>query len=270
VASLPKITERISESIAIGVVTNGDRIELQAILFEIPAPSEHGAHVKNVTFYRCLFTHQMIIGATFQGCTFMECQFNGARIKDCEFHQCKIIESCFYKSSISGTYLDPSSFVFSYRWYTKWANVNAWWYQALYRNAKDTHQERFARLADERFQFYRRYEYILGKKKQPRLFFLSLVYDFLLGYGYGVLNVLVFTCIFIAIFAFFMQQNTSPAATSIIDHIYFAVVSFTTVGYGDVTPKHERAALAITTGFLFLSFVWGAIVTAVLVKRLVK
>jgi hypothetical protein len=130
--------------------------------------------------------------------------------------------------------------------------------------------------ADREYQFYRRYEYLNGRKKKPFKFFIGWLYGDLLGYGYGVFNSLISTCVFISLFAAFMQNRTSHSnlhqlePVSFVEHIYFAVVSFTTVGYGEVTVIHSNLALVITTLFLFLSFVWGSLVTAVIVKRLVQ
>lgn len=269
-AGLPRIEETISETIDVVDIPNGAAVDLQEVLFETASLSAHGVHVKNVIFRKCLFTRKTITAVKFQGCAFHECQFNGASIQKCEFHQCTFSECCFYKTQVSGTYLDPASFRFSSKWHRKWANVNAWWYQALYRNAKDIHQEHFAMVADRSFQFYRRYEYLFGKKKRPFRFLASLFYDIALGYGYGIWNVSLVTCGLVALFAALMHLRTTPEAAGVIEHIYFAVVSFTTVGYGDVTPIRSTAALVITTAFLFISVVWGSIVTAVIVKRLVK
>ncbi len=178
----------------------------------------------------------------------------------------------FYKTKISGTYLDPKSFHFVSSWYLHWANVNAWWFQSLHRNSMDIHQKDFAMHADRRFRFYRRYEELLGNKKRPFKFLLGLIYDLMLGYGYGITNCLVVTIGLIGLFAYLMAGYTSlPTGVGALEHIYFSIVSFTTVGYGEITPdKKYPVALVITSAFLFLSIVWTAIVSAVVVKRLVN
>lgn len=268
---LPRIEEDIVKKIDVVDIRNDGEVTLHEILFDKDAVTIHGVHVKNVTFTKCLFTNKIIKSVKFQGCTFKHCQFNGVQIEECEFHGCEFIEGCFYKADISNTYLDPASFKFSCKWYYKWANVNAWWYQALYRNSKNLHQENFAMLADKKFQFYRRYEYLLGKRMRPFRFARGLLYDLTLGYGYGVLNALVVTGFVVAAFAFLIQhQTTLGGDAGFIELIYFSVVSFTTVGYGEVRPIIRPLALIITTAFLFFSIVWGSLVTAVIVKRLVK
>ena len=273
---LPRIAEDISKTIKISSIKKDAKVKLAKIDFTGLDDSDHRPSIKNVKFYKCLFSYQTIRNVDFHSCTFNECQFNGAKIDNSEFHQCTFEESNFYKSTISNTYLDPKSFRFSSKWRKHWPNVNAWWFQLLYRNSKDMHQEPFARSADQKYQYYRRYEYINGRKKRPVSFFIGFLYDVFLGYGYGVWKSLISTCVFIFLFATFMQCNTnhnSPGqleSAGFVEHIYFAVVSFTTVGYGEVTPIHSNLALVITTLFLFLSFVWGSLVTAVVVKQLVQ
>lgn len=274
--NLPRITEDISKTIKISCIKKDAVVQLKKIDFAGTDKSGRPVSIKNTKFYKCLFSYEEIRHVNFHSCTFTECQFNGAKIEDCEFHQCVFEESIFYKASIRNTYLDPESFQFSSKWKKHWPNVNAWWFQFLYRNAKDIHQEPFARSADRKYQFYRRYEYLNGRKKRPFRFFIGWLYDVLLGYGYGVLNSLISTCIFIVLFAVFMQSRTNHSnphklePAGFVEQIYFAVVSFTTVGYGEVTAIHSNLALVITTLFLFLSFVWGSLVTAVIVKRLVQ
>lgn len=270
-SGIPKINERISERVDISTVSDGTNYELRLILFDIDR-SIIGKHsIRNVVFRKCIFSQRTISSLTFRSCNFDECMFIGTVIENCEFHNCKIIESNFLKAKISGTYLDPSSFVFSSEWHYKWANINAWWFQVLYRNSMDLHQEAFAMVADKRFQFYRRYEYLFGKRRRPFQFFRSLFYDVFLGYGYGVTNVMIITSLAVVAFAWIMSHNSYLGEKSgIIQSLYFSVVSYTTVGYGDVTPIQTTAALLITTLFLVFSVIWGSLVTAVVVKRLVK
>ncbi|GAA6132240.1 hypothetical protein NBRC116187_26000 [Halopseudomonas sabulinigri] len=101
---------------------------------------------------------------------------------------------------------------------------------------------------------------------------LGLFYDLMLGYGYGITNCLVVTIGFIGLFAYLMMGYTNLSnGAGALEHIYYSIVSFTTVGYGEVTPVQKYPiALVMTSVFLFLSIVWTAIVSAVVVKRLVN
>lgn len=268
---LPKLSTQVTESLDLIAIEKGSEVELKKIEFSEPS-SNSQRRTKDVKFRECLFSHANIAGRNFYGCIFENCIFSGAEISHCEFHQCKFYNCVLYKTSISETYLDPKSFYFSASWHYHWANVNAWWFQSLHRNSMDMHQKDFAMHADRTFRFYRRYEELLGKKKRPLKFLLGLAYDLMLGYGYGVTNCLVVTVGFIGLFAYLMTGYTNlPSGAGALEHIYYSIVSFTTVGYGEVTPEQKYPiALMTTSVFLFLSIVWTAIVSAVVVKRLVN
>jgi|TARA_R110000851_G_scaffold90656_1_gene198024 hypothetical protein len=268
---LPKLSAQVTESIELIDVEKGLMVELKKIEFSEPSNNSQ-RQTKNATFRECLFSHENIAGRNFVACSFENCIFNGANISHCEFHQCSFQNCVLYKTKISDTYLDPKSFHFTASWHYHWANVNAWWFQSLHRNSMNMHQKDFAMHADRRFRFYRRYEELLGNKKRPLKFLLGLAYDMLLGYGYGITNCLVVTIGLIGLFAYLMAGLTNlPIGAGTLEHIYYSIVSFTTVGYGEVTPQQKYpVALVMTSAFLFLSIVWTAIVSAVVVKRLVN
>ncbi|WP_280565046.1 pentapeptide repeat-containing protein [Chromohalobacter sp. 48-RD10] len=268
---LPGLSEKVTESLDLMDVEKEAVVKLKKIEFSEPGNNPR-RHTKDAKFIECLFSHANIVERNFSGCKFENCIFNGAEIFRCEFHQCSFKNCVLYKTRISDTYLDPKSFYFSASWYRHWANVNAWWFQSLHRNSMDIHQKDFAMHADRRFRFYRRYEELLGKKKRPLKFLLGLGYDLVLGYGYGITNCLVVTIGLILLFAYLMAGYTNlPVGAGGIEHIYYSIVSFTTVGYGEVIPEQKHpVALVMTSVFLFLSVVWTAIVSAVVVKRVVN
>lgn len=204
----------------------------------------------------------------FVGCYFIGSKFIGVGIHDCEFREC-----VFFKSQFSSTYIDPDAFVFSCYWRWDRANVNAWLYQGLYKNSRDMHQEEFAMKADRKFQVYKRYEYLRGRKFRPVKYIRSLLYELLTGCGYGIANALVVTSVIIGIFAFLIKNRIGGEMIvdeGFLNAIYFSVVSFTTVGYGDVSTKNEALPIILTMVFLLVSVAWCAVVTAIIVKRIVK
>lgn len=226
--------------------------------------------IKNKKFVRCVFSHKVIENFNFMNCTFDECSFTGAFIVECEFHKCTFDDCSFYKTKISTTYLDPKSFKYSPKWHWDFANINSWFFQVLYRNSLNMHQEEFAMHADKRFQFYRRYEYLRGNNPRPLKFFWNLLFDYILGYGYGILNAAILTFITIISFALLITNHLKDTKGDFWKALYFTVVSFTTVGYGDVTPNFEPWSISLTILFLIASVVWCAVVTAIIVKRIVR
>ncbi|WP_272533250.1 ion channel [Providencia sp. PROV212] len=268
--TLPKIKQQISKQISITNVID-DKIELSIITFPNEEKESRGFQIKNKTFENCIFSKSKINRHTFINCSFINCYFNGTEIIESEFHKCKFFECCFFKANFSATYIDPASFYFSFNWHWYWANVNAWFFQSLYRNSKDMHQEKFAMQADKKFQFYKRYEYLRGQKLQLKKFFLSFLYDYTLGYGYGIKNALTVTLMLITGFAFLIQGHLIKGDNDFFQALYFSIVSFTTVGYGDTTPELNMILpMSITMAFLIISMIWFAVVTAIIVKRIVK
>lgn len=124
--------------------------------------------------------------------------------------------------------------------------------------------------ADKRFQFYRRYEYLRGNNPRPLKFFSGFLFDYILGYGYGILNAAILTFITIMSFALLITSHLKDTKGDFWKALYFTVVSFTTVGYGDVTPNFEPWSISLTILFLIASVVWCAVVTAIIVKRIVR
>lgn len=268
--SLPKIEENIEESIQASSIKSNSKIELKKIIFDANPNTNYIANLKNVRFHKCIFSKQKIEKCVFQSCEFIDCQFNGSEINHCQFHECMIIESCFFRASISNTYIDPKSFKFKSDWYVYWPNVNASLFQELYKNSKSIYQDAFAMEADIQFRLYTRYVDLFNKLKISK-YLQGVFYDVFLGSGYGVTNTLVTTVFLITGFSYVIDGHMKPVGEAgYFSSLYFSIVSFTTVGYGDSTPSSDTFAMALTMFFLLLSVVWGAVVTAIVVKRIVK
>lgn len=268
--SKPRISEPVTEELSVNEI--GDLVEISLRKIEFTNSDDISARrpIKNKVFVKCIFAQRTIESYIFNGCSFIECSFNGAKIIGVEFHKCVFSDCIFYKTKFTSTYLDPDSLKFSWKWYWNWANINAWLFQSLYRNSKDMHQEVFAMRADRRFQFYRRYEYLRGQNPRPRKFIFGFLFDWLLGYGYGIKNALFVTLAMVVGFAYIIEDHLKEGGSSFLKALYFSVVSFTTVGFGDVTPELEVLPISITIIFLLFSVAWCAVVTAIIVKRIVK
>lgn len=271
----PRVEEPVIESVSIydldqGKVAGAMRSErLKRVVFDGVRPEGRISRIKNVTFEKCIFNHQEIYSINFYGCIFIDCTFNGAKFKGCEFHKCIVRNCVFYKVSFVDVYVDPRSFKFDWYWRRHFANVNVGLFQAIYKNSKNMHQDSFAMEADKKFLLYKRYEYLFGKERKFGSFLFWQGYNILLGSGYGILNALLFTIIGILGFAWLIEGRLVEK-DGFLAALYFAVVSFTTVGYGDLKPKMELAPLAVTMFFVIVSVIWCSIVTAIVVKRIVK
>lgn len=244
-------------------------VVLKRVMFGDDRPNVRIIRINDAIFEKCIFNHQEIQLINFSNCKFISCEFNGTRFKSNEFHKCTFINTLLYKPTFEDTYLDPKSFQFNLYWLRYFANINVGLFQALYRNSKDMHQDKFAMEADKKFLLYKKYNYLFGKKKKYGSFLFSQGYNVLLGSGYGIVNATVFTALGILLFAWLIDGHLVDQK-GFLEALYFAVVSFTTVGYGDLKPEMQWAPLALTMFFIMTSVIWCAIVTAIAVKRIVK
>ncbi len=229
--------------------------------------------VKKSEFSFCNFSKGELNNITFTRCVFEKCDFTSMEIRKCVFNHCKFIDCTFYKTEFDDVYLDPKTLYFSNGWRKYWPNVNVGLYQSLYKDLRRNYQDDFARVADKNFHFYKRYQGISGGNKRYLEFLISVLYDIFMGCGYGVWN-----CIFVAIivtssYACLMKSllHGDNYEDSFLHQLYYAVVTISTVGYGDYSSvKNGFFPIALTIAFIIFSFAWGAITTAIIVKRVVK
>lgn len=226
--------------------------------------------ISDKLFSKCIFSQKIIANIDFQNCTFKGCAFNNALFLEVEFHNCNFYECHFYKAKFKETYIDPDCLHFSSKWKWHRANVNSGLFQSLYHNSKSMHQENFAMRADRSFQFYRRYQLLYEENPNFKGFLQSLLFDYLLGSGYGIKNSLIITILGILGFAWLLEDKIKPESNNFLEAVYFTVVSLTTAGYGDFSPTHKMLPMLITTCLLLSSVAWCAVVTAIIVKRIVK
>lgn len=215
--------------------------------------------VRDTTFERVSFSKTCISGFIFLDCIFDRCLFIGTTIADCEFHNCKFIHTNTHKISISRTYIDPRNF---HRCLiqSKHQNIGVHLYQCLLSNSRETGQIEFERDAQFLFLRWKRfqdaYEIINWSKRQTtsrfsRKFVLScfqylrrLAWEKIFGSGlrlrYFVVTVLIALTFFSYLNFIFRDRfglmlEGKPVSSS-IEALYYTIISFTTLGYGDVVP----------------------------------
>lgn len=90
----------------------------------------------------------------------------------------------------------------------------------------------------------KRMERLLLKKKGNPAYIPSLIMDILCGYGEKPHRIILSSFLVISLYAllYFLfkalsHSDLSSYKPTIVDYIYFSIVTFTTVGYGDFVPK---------------------------------
>ena len=152
--------------------------------------------------------------------------------------------------------------------------------EEVYRNLRIAHDSQGHGLRAGRF--FRR-EMVMRRMQMPKYSFqrlLSKLIDMFSGYGEQPLRVILFSVTAILVFAVLysllgvrvdgelisMSLNEGFIFNSLrfLESLYFSVVTFTTLGYGDVTPVGVTRLVAATEAFI------GAFTLAMFVVMVVK
>ncbi|TAL33690.1 MAG: hypothetical protein EPN97_09215 [Alphaproteobacteria bacterium] len=94
----------------------------------------------------------------------------------------------------------------------------------------------------------------------------ALLEEIVWGYGERPLRIfataLCLIAFYAAVYYFYASElSMDPSqATRLVNSIYLSVITFTTVGYGDITPKTEHMKLICATEALFGCFTMGLVV----------
>lgn len=109
-------------------------------------------------------------------------------------------------------------------------------------------------------------KYLFPLMKSRFKWFVSLFEFILWGYGERpsriILVALATVTFYSGIYSYFdwLDEKGNPYHLSLLDSSYFSVVTFTTLGYGDITPKTEILKLLAGSEALLGAFTMGLIV----------
>jgi len=208
----------------------------------------------------------------FRNCRFEKCIFSEVQIINCEFHDCYFIDCRFHRLKLFNAYLNPESFVFDHTWAIHWSNINLKLFQEVYRNSKELHQNEFAMSSDIEFNKYRIFWNFNGPGKNRLTSIRLIIYYIFFNFGYGFWNSFLFALILIYIYSAIITNYLSSefSTKGLLSSIYFSIITFTSIGYGDIHSNGETLSLWASIIFALLSFFWCGITTAILIKRVVK
>ena len=246
--------------------------------------------IRNTMFERVSFSKTHISGFTFRNCIFDCCLFIGAVIEDCEFHNYKFILTNTHKISIYRTYIDPTSFRRCLI-QGKHQNIGVHLYQNLLSNSRGTEQIEFER--DVQFFFLRwkrfqdAYEIQNWEKRETtsrfsRKYMLKcfgylrrLTWEKCFGSGlrfrYFVATVAITISSFTMLNYLFREEfglmlEREPVS-SCVEALYYTIISFTTLGYGDIVPTTAIGQIMASAQSL-IGFCLLALLASMLFRRI--
>jgi hypothetical protein len=199
----------------LGISQHLTNLHYSAGILQTP-PTSGRLKIEDKQFSNFSFNHTKFQKVYFFNCKFEDCLFVGAEFDSCEFHNCSFINCNTHKIIIRNTYIDPTSFVDCISRYQH-ANIAVHLFQQLLRNADDTHQAKFSRIAEYNFKKWedRLNIYRLRKKKPTPISFWKFLtlyphrwlYRYTFGYGLRLKNFLLTFVLTFIMFAFVNWHN---------------------------------------------------------------
>jgi hypothetical protein len=138
-------------------IKNGDEIASMQFTPEDLKKATGFRTIEKKTFRNISFSKTRISGLSFEDCRFEDCLFIGTEFVDCEFRHCVFKNSNLYKSSFSGTYVNPDAFLLAID-PSKYANIGVGLFQALSRDLANQNQHAYRAKAEFLFEKWLRYQ----------------------------------------------------------------------------------------------------------------
>lgn len=215
-------------------------------------------------------------------CEFYRCLFIGASFKDCQFIDCRFVETNTSKLRVYRTFLDPRDFDQNFDLIGD-TNIAIGLYHALYKNASEEHQPEHAieslyrmKRAETAHLDSQRNRDRITRRQYLTQKSAHWLYNFVSGYGFRPARVVRLLLLVIGVFSIlnftFDTCIIGPTKNlSVIDSIYFTVVTITTLGFGDITPLTQIGRLFVTfqalAGFVVISLFLAAVASVALRGR---
>lgn len=214
------------------------------------------------------FKDTTFINVSFVYCEFDSCLLLSAKFIDCEFIDCVFKNTNTNKAQFTKTLIDPGYFSKNFDFKND-TNIAADLYHSLYKNLSN---ERQPDRAKQSLYMMHRAEnaHLNSQYKRDRIGKVTFLwkksihfFDFLTS-GYGLKLYRVFLTFLIVVSSlslmnYIFRDDFFEAGKigSLMDSIYFTIVTLTTLGYGDVYPQTQlgKAVIAgeVTLGIVIIS-----------------
>ena len=273
-----------TESELLRAFENSDH--LRDVLYEPDtlAPARPRNRFQNKSFHNVSFAKTKISGVEFTNCTFKDCLFIGARFEECEFHGCSF-EGCNpYKVTFEKTYIDPKCLEKMLK-PREHSNIGVNLFQQLMRNSVDMHQPDFAITSEFNFRKWQRHQLLhkirtkqVSRWSYPVKWLPDFLFYLFAGYGLRAKFFLAWTIALLILLVgfnsvfwnrFVMMGSDGPVKdSSLVEVLYFSIVTITTLGFGDLMPRSNFGMLAVSAQAL-LGITWMAILATIIVKKII-
>lgn len=236
------------------------------------------SNFQNGKIHDCFFEDAELSHAEFKGSTLNNCSFQEAECSGVNFHGAKIINCNFIDAHIKdmileGTIVDPKTnfgkiLKSEKEGHYHFASIEYKQIKQMYKNSS------LHGLADE---FH--YKKMVVKRKldpmtSPKYWMDYIFGDLLCKYGTSFTRVLLWSILLIILCAFVLSGPNKliyegvPVVASFLDALYFSIVTFTTLGYGDYNVFGPVRFIA--AGEAFLGAALMALFTVIVARNLIR
>lgn len=216
------------------------------------------ANFKGASLNTCLFSEADLTGMLLSGASFINCNFTDATTRDINFSTVLSDQNTIFSKKIK----DERSGNFHI------ASVQYKQIKEMYKNSS-LHSQ-----AD-----YYHYREMVCRRKTMKWYsplrWLNLVFgDYSCKYGTSIIRILAWMLITIVGFATFywLTQDTlyhnTPVVLSYLDSLYFSLITYATVGYGDIHPIGDLRLLSGIEGML--GVILTSLFTVITARRIIR
>ena len=235
----------------------------------VNSASKQGYQLINADLYRCNLENAHLFMIDLSGSSLMKANLTNANLHYANLENCNLLGINLTGAKIENTHWGTSIIQEQQAQKTTDRSQQIELYQEaeeVYRNLRQTaeHQGLFYFAG----HFFSK-EMVMRRRQQPKLSIeriTSKLVDVFCGYGEKPLRVIVFSIFLIVIFAtlyfftglsfndsslvFSMHASLWENSKTYVSALYFSVITFTTLGYGDITPLGVARALAALEAFM--------------------